>query len=81
LVVQVNKSNMEKVKFERKFLGKLKDFSSKEEQTLESKHLKAYIKGYERFKHGYRNIYNKTGQLIGREPKWHEVKQQLTQLG
>ena len=67
-------------KFTRRFLGKINNFKSKEEQQLEKKHLKAYIKGYERFRHGYRDIFNKLGELVGKEPKWHTVKQQVTEL-
>ena len=67
-------------KFTRKFLGKLNNFESREEQQLEKKHLKAYIKGHTRFSHGYKDILNKLGELVGREPRWHTVKQQVTEL-
>lgn len=55
----------------RKFLGKTKGFESKEEQRREQKHLKSYLKGYNRF-------------TFGRDSKgfpiWHKVLQLLTPL-
>ena len=36
----------------RKFLGKLNNFSSKEERAFENKHLKAYLKGIKQFTFG-----------------------------
>ena len=70
-----------KGKWERKFLGKLKDFSSKEEQRLENKHLKAYIKGQKYYKDGtYKDVFNPATGLYERLPNLIEVKQSLTKI-
>lgn len=70
-----------KGKWERKFLGKIKDFSSPEERKLEGKHLKAYIKGHKYYKDGtYREIFNPLTGLYERHPNLIEVKQSLTKI-
>lgn len=51
---------------DREFLGKIKDFSSKEEQKFEKAHLKAYKRGLKYFRFG------KTEDGY---PDFHEVKQ------
>ena len=69
----INKNHPEQ-KWERKFLGKVKDFKDKEEGKFESKHLKAYIQGKEEFQYGF----IETPQ--GRKPNMIQVKQQLIKL-
>lgn len=70
-----------KGKWDRKFLGKVKDFSSDEERDLEQRHLKAYIKGRKYFRDGtYRDIRNPLTGLIERQPNLVEVKQSLTKI-
>lgn len=54
----------------RSFGGKTEGFKDKAEQAFEQKHLKAYLKGNERFRHGYM-----TDSLGNRFPKYHEVKE------
>lgn len=55
----------------REFLGKTEGFKDVQEQRWEQKHLKAYLKGYERFTFGYE------GQGLDRHPVWHRVDQKL----
>ena len=62
----------ERPKWDRQFLGKVKDFDSKEEQKFENKHLKAYLKGHEQFAFGTEIINNRE------VPKFYEVKSTLT---
>ena len=69
-----------KGKWERKFLGKVKDFDSKEEQKQETAHLKAYIKGKTHYKWGYKEIKNPYTQMIEIVPNLIPVKQQLTKI-
>lgn len=53
----------------RKFGGKIDNFESKDEQRLEKKHLKAYLRGNTYFKYGFTT--NEDGMRI---PAWHKVK-------
>lgn len=69
----------------RKFLGKTEGFTSKEEQRLEEKHLKAYLKGQTHF---FGKVLtdvvdpeNPTCPTVKRWVKSHlEVKQKITKL-
>ncbi len=62
---------MPKSKFTREFLGKIGGFESKQEQRREQKHLKAYLKGYNRFTFG---------RDKERNPIYHPVLENLIQL-
>lgn len=62
---------MDKVKYNRQFLGKLTDFSSAEEKNFEQRHLKAYLRGYQWFNFGFEGI----GRL--RKPKYYQVQEKL----
>ena len=53
----------------RKFLGKLENFIDKEDKALEKKHLKAYLRGYTSFRHGYKTVNSL------RVPKWFNVQE------
>ncbi len=55
-----------KVKSSRSFGGKTENFTDKRERAFEQKHLKAYLKGWERFRYGFD---------INGSPKWHTVKE------
>lgn len=59
---------------ERRFLGKTEGFKNKAEERFEQKHLAAYLKGNERFKHGFSRNKNSIGRG---EPLWHDVKQEV----
>ncbi len=74
-----NKNHPE-VKWERKFLGKIKDFKDKEEQRFEQKHLRAYIQGRTEFKWGMKEIENPITKIVGLYPNMVEVKQSLKQI-
>jgi hypothetical protein len=66
-------------KFDRQFLGKLKDFEDKDEQRKENKHLKAYLKGLEKFTYGFETITDEYGRVSHR-PKVYNVKFELIDL-
>lgn len=53
-------------KLSRSFGGKTEGFESKGEQRFEQKHLKAYLKGYQRFRFGY---------LVNGEVAWYKVNE------
>ena len=57
----------QKVLWDRKFLGKLKDFDSEEERKFEQKHLRAYLKGKQYFKYG------KMSQPVPGTGLWQDV--------
>lgn len=69
----------------RKFLGKTEGFTSKQEQELERRHLKAYLKGNTHF---FAKVLadvidpeNPTGPTVKRWVKSHlEVKQEIIKL-
>jgi len=65
--------------WDRVFLGKTEGFANKEEEKLEKKHLKAYIKGRTRFKHGKTLVPNQLTGKMEEVDKWYDVKEQLTQ--
>ena len=72
---------MEKVKTERSFGGILVTAENyrtldPEQRKLENKHLKAYLKGKEFFRHGYTEMTNEYG-MIERVPAIYFVKQNL----
>lgn len=66
--------------WDRKFLGKMKEFESDEEKKFEKKHLKAYLKGFEKFTYGYVHQRNPITGLMETVPAWHEVQQELIKL-
>jgi len=45
--------NIVEVKSLRSFGGKISDFKDKSEKDYEQKHLKAYLKGFKFFRHGF----------------------------
>ena len=49
----------------RRFGGKTANFKAKTEKAFEQKHLRAYLKGHERFRMGFNSL---TG-----EPNWYKV--------
>lgn len=51
----------------RTFGGKIENFINKEERNFENKHLKAYLKGHEKFRFGF--------DLKSKEPLWYRVKE------
>lgn len=53
---------------ERKFYGKLKGFTSKEERNREDNHLSAYLAGRTFYQHGFQTL--KNGMRI---PKFYPV--------
>lgn len=59
----------------RKFLGKISEFDTKEEERFEKKHLKAYLLGKESFISGY-----KSNSKDARVPVWTKVKQGILLL-
>lgn len=59
----------------RRFLGKIKDFESKEERSFEKAHLKAYLKGKTFFNHGVEVI--GTGIFRKLMPISHPVKEEF----
>lgn len=59
----------------RRFLGKTKDFESKEERNFEKAHLKAYLKGKKFFNHGFEII--GTGLFRQMMPISHPVKEEF----
>lgn len=71
------RANRERVRWERKFEGKLSGFDSKEEEIMEKKHLKAYIKGHSHFKNGKITVTNLYG-VSSEEDNWEKVKQSIT---
>jgi len=60
---------MEDVK-KRTFGGKLSGFTDRSEANFEKKHLKAYLKGHEFFRHGFRMS---DGVKF---PSWHITKEE-----
>lgn len=64
-----------KKKYTRKFLGKIDGFENKQERDFENKHLRAYLKGNDRFIVGYKR--NNLDILV---PVYDNVKQELTEL-
>jgi len=58
-----------KEKIGRRFLGEL--FPPKEKRNFEKAHLKAYLKGHEYFRFGFKTL--ESGHRV---PAWHEVKQE-----
>jgi hypothetical protein len=68
-----------KGKWERRFLGKLKDFENDEERKRENKHLKAYIKGHKTYQFGYKEIPLPNG-MLQRVPNMFDVQQELIKI-
>lgn len=71
---------MSKPIYDRQFLGKIKDFIDKDEQKFENAHLRAYLKGYEKFTYGFEQVPNPITGLMETRPKWHDVQQSLSSL-
>lgn len=71
------RANRVRMRTERSFGGKLKDFESKEEAIQEAKHLKAYIKGKPFYVHGKREVIDFLGN-VSEEPIFHKVIQTIT---
>ena len=63
--------NIEIKKTKRSFGGKIDNFSDKQEQAFEKKHLKAYLNGDKKFRHGFFTDME-TGT---RQPAWFDVKE------
>lgn len=70
---------MGKPKWNREFLGKIKDFDSLEEAKFEKKHLKAYLRGLDEFKYGYEMKLDRYGNEYS-APIVHKVKQILNKI-
>ena len=69
---------MSKSKISRRFLGKIEGFENKEERDFETKHLRAYLKGNDNFRHGFHMV-----EYLGLKlmlPKYHDVKQEIITL-
>ena len=63
--------NIEEKKTKRSFGGKIDNFSDKQERAFEKAHLKAYLGGGKKFRHGFL-----TNMETGaREPAWFDVKE------
>lgn len=62
------KENINQIPTKRGFGGKLTGFTDKAEKDYEQKHLKAYLKGFKFFRHGF-----KTNSLEQREPAYFPV--------
>jgi len=67
--IESNIPKNEEVVLKRSFGGKIKDFSSKEEEEFEKRHLKAYLKGHTNFNHGF------SGSWPNNLPNTHTVKE------
>lgn len=67
-------------KWERKFLGKIKDFESKKEEIHEKKHLKAYLKGHDQFQNGFKDGIDIYTRYPKRVPNYFQVKQELIKI-
>ncbi len=66
--IENNTPKAEETILKRSFGGKIKYFSSKEEEEFEKRHLKAYLKGDKNFRCGF-----KTGTNGMREENWFNV--------
>ncbi len=69
-----------KSNYERKFLGKLKNFENKEEQKREKKHLKNYLKGNPTYIHGKTFKINAITGLKEMVPMVYDVQEELTYI-
>ena len=67
-------------KWDRRFLGKVKDFESKEESRREQKHLKAYLKGDTHYRDGYTEQKNPLLGIMQTVPNYVPVNQYLEKL-
>ena len=76
---RLTRRNRTKQKWDREFLGKIIDFENKDEQKLNQKMLKAYKKGYEFFRFGFKEVKDKKGKSI-RVPNILEVRYNLIAL-
>ncbi len=65
-----------KQKYTRRFLGDASITASPQEK----KHLKAYLKGKKRYRHGYEVIKDKATGFERKVPKWYDVKEELSIL-
>jgi len=64
-------AKIEEKKTKRSFGGKINKFSDKQERAFEKAHLKAYMNGDKKFRHGfYTDITTGT-----RQPAWFDVKE------
>lgn len=78
--IKLHKPRRVRVKenWEREFLEKVDNFEDKKERNLEKKHLKAYLRGNDRFVSGY------TSRMVGTtrvtDPVYSKVKQKLTKI-
>ena len=69
----------------RKFLGKTEGFNSKEDRVLNQKMLKAYLKGEECFRCGFKSLDNGTRvpnwfKVLEREARWEDVKDEFQEV-
>lgn len=65
-------------KWDRKFGGRTEGFLTKEEERYEKKHLRAYLRGNNRFISGYTT--RKVGGITVADPVYSFVKQTLTKI-
>lgn len=57
----------------RQFLGKTGDFKTRDEQSFENRHLKAYLHGDKSFRFRYKTVTSNLGDK--REIAWFDVKE------
>lgn len=65
---QLYKENGKYFILRRRFLGKLDNFNNRTEQAFEKRNLKAYLKGEDKFKFGF-----KTTEDNKRIPQWFDT--------
>lgn len=63
------------LKLKRSFDGPITEFTDKEERAFQKKHLNAYLRGWEFFRHGYSDYEDPATKLKYRVPAWFMTKQ------
>jgi hypothetical protein len=71
------RANRTLYKWERTFEGKIDNFESKEEEVMQRKHLKAYLRGDTRFKNGKKTVTDMGTGKTYQEDNWLPVRQTL----
>lgn len=66
---EIPKKEVPKPEPRRYFGGKLTAFISRDEANLQKKHLRAYLRGYKEFVHGFYNT------IMGRKPMTYKVQE------
>lgn len=74
-----------KNKVTRKFLGKTEGFNSREDRVLNQKMLRAYLKGEEMFRCGFKSLDNGTRVpnwflVLERKARWEDEKDEFQEV-